>query len=155
MKKIILFLILGIFTLGLAGCQKIDSDLPLGSVSDLKISNKDASLEIKPDTLTNKGATVILTNKSAKQLRYGNPYSIEVKKDGKWYTIDVEKYFNLPLILLEAHESTEIDINWEVFYGKLPSGTYRIIKGVEIEKDKEQDKYETSIVAVEFKIDSD
>jgi hypothetical protein len=41
-------------------------------------------MTIKEGTLTNKSATLVLTNNNDKNFQYGNPYEIEIKKDGKW-----------------------------------------------------------------------
>ena len=40
-------------------------------------------MTIKDETLTNKSATLFLTNNSDKNFQYGNPYEIEIKKDGE------------------------------------------------------------------------
>ena len=52
-------------------------------------------------------------------LQYGNPYEIEIKKDGEWHKINVELYFNMPVFQLSAKESKEIELDWENGYGKL------------------------------------
>lgn len=56
----------------------------------------------------------------------------------------------MPVFQLSAKESKEIELDWENGYGKLPEGTYRIIKEIDYEYEKE--KYETFNVAVEFNI---
>ena len=61
--------------------------------------------------------------------------------------------FTLPGFTLKPGESKEINLNWKHDYGKLTSGTYRIIKDVDIEK--EDGSFESFNLAVEFNIDSD
>lgn len=56
----------------------------------------------------------------------------------------------MPVFQLSAKESKEIELDWENGYGKLTEGTYRIIKEIDYEYEKE--KYETFNVAVEFNI---
>ena len=107
-------------------------------------------MTIKEGTLTNKSATLVLTNNSDKNFQYGNPYEIEIKKDGEWHKINVELNFTMPAFQLSARENNEIEINWENGYGKLEKGTYRIIKGIDYEY--EEGKYKSFNIAVEFTI---
>ena len=75
---------------------------------------------------------------------------MEIKQNGEWHEINVEINFTLPAFSLKSKESKEIELNWENGYGKLTSGTYRIIK--EINYEKEEGNVETFNVAVEFTI---
>mgnify|MGYP003468741322 CR=1 FL=1 len=151
MKKTILTILLcGIMVLVMAGCEKQKNEFDIGNKPDIKISQNDVIMTIKEGTLTNKSATLVLTNNSDKNFQYGSPYEIEIKKDGEWHKINVELYFNMPVFQLSAKESKEIELDWENGYGKLTEGTYRIIKEIDYEYEKE--KYETFNVAVEFNI---
>ena len=49
-------------------------EFDIGNKSDIKISQNDVTMTIKDGTLTNSGATLILTNNSDKNFQYGNPY---------------------------------------------------------------------------------
>ncbi len=152
MKKILWsILLLGIMTLGVLGCEKSKDELDIGNKSNIKISQNDVIMTIKEGTLTNKSATLVLTNNSDKNFQYGNPYEIEIKKDGEWHKINVELNFDIPAFQLSAKESKEIVLDWENGYGKLAKGTYRIIKGIDYQY--EEGKYETFNVAAEFTID--
>ena len=149
MKKTILTILLcGVMVLGMTGCGKQKNEFDIGNKSDIKISQNDVIMTIKEGTLTNKSATLVLTNKSDKNFQYGNPYEIEIKKDGEWHKINVELNFTLPVFHLLPKESKEIELNWENEYGKLSKGTYRIIKGINYEY--EEGKYKSFNVAVEF-----
>ena len=151
MKKTILTILLcGVMVLGMTGCGKQKNELDIGNKSDIKISQNDVIMTIKEGTLTNKSATLVLTNNSDKNFQYGNPYEIEIKKDGEWHKINVELNFDMPAFPLSSKESKEIELNWENGYGKLAKGTYRIIKGINYEY--EEGKYETFNVAIEFTI---
>lgn len=124
--------------------------------SDKKYSKKEypiagVSMSIKDGTLTGTGATFILTNDSDIDVIYGNPYSIQIKEDGKWQEIDVDLSFTLPAYTLKAKTSEEITINWEYSYGKLKNGEYRIIKAFSYEKIK--DNYVDFSLKVEFNIE--
>ena len=151
MKKTILTILLCVvMVLGMTGCGKQKNEFDIGNKSDIKISQNDVIMTIKEGTLTNKSATLVLTNNSDKNFQYGNPYEIEIKKDGEWHKINVELNFDMPAFPLSSKESKEIELDWENGYGKLAKGTYRIIKGINYEY--EEGKYETFNVAIEFTI---
>lgn len=153
MRKILFsILISSILVLGVVGCESRKNEFDIGNKSNIKISqNNDVILSIKDGTLTNTGATLVLTNNSDKNFQYGNPYEIEIKKDGEWHKINVELTFTVPAFQLSTKESKEIELNWENVYGKLATGTYRIVKKIDYEY--EDGKYETFNVAVEFTIE--
>lgn len=151
MKKTILTILLcGVMVLGMTGCGKQKNEFDIGNKSDIKISQNDVIMTIKEGTLTNKSATLVLTNNNDKNFQYGNPYEIEIKKDGEWHKINVELNFDMPAFQLLSKESKEIELDWENEYDKLAKGTYRIIKGIDYEY--EEGKYETFNVAIEFTI---
>ena len=151
MKKTILTILLcGVMVLGMTGCGKQKNEFDIGNKSDIKNSQNDVIMTIKEGTLTNKSATLVLTNNSDKNFQYGNPYEIEIKKDGEWHKINVELNFDMPAFPLSSKESKEIELDWENGYGKLAKGTYRIIKGINYEY--EEGKYETFNAAIEFTI---
>lgn len=149
-KKLLIIFLCGVMALGVTGCGKQKNELDIGDKSDIKVSQNDVIMTIKEGTLTNKSTTLVLINYSDKNFQYGSPYEIEIKKDGEWHKINVELYFNMPVFQLSAKESKEIELDWENGYGKLTEGTYRIIKEIDYEYEKE--KYETFNVAVEFNI---
>ena len=108
------------------------------------------SLSIKENTLTTSSATLILKNNSNTEIQYGNSYEIEIKHNKKWYKLDGEMYFTLPLFFLEPNKTVELEVNWEDGYKKLKKGTYRIIKEIKIEK--ENNTFDSFYVAAEFTI---
>lgn len=151
MKRVTLIALMCIcVVLGMTGCGKSKNEFDIGNKSDIKISQNDVIMTIKEGTLTNKSATLILTNNSDKNFQYGTPYEIEIKKDGEWHKINVELNFTMPAFQLSARENKEIEINWENGYGKLEKGTYRIIKGIDYEY--EEGKYKSFNIAAEFTI---
>ena len=87
------------------------------------------NMEIKENTLTSVGLTMIVKNISNKDLEYGNPYSIEKYVDGNWKSVPTinELFFTMPAFDLKKGESIELSINWEYGYGEL-KGKYRIVK---------------------------
>ena len=151
-KTMLTILLCSVMIFGVTSCADYKEKNSIGNKSNIKISKtNDVVMSIKDGTLTNTGATLILSNNSDKDFSYGNPYEIEVKKNNEWHKINVELDFTLPAYVLLSKETREIDIDWKYGYGKLAKGTYRIIKGIDYEY--EEGKYETFNVAVEFNID--
>ena len=88
------------------------------------------SIKIKEGTLTNTGATIIITDTTNKNYLYGEPYRIDKKENGKWK--EAPKVIDDAIFIEPAYypdENNEIvrEINWEWIYGKLQSGTYRFV----------------------------
>ena len=148
MKKYIKNIVLAGIILGLIFCSLIKSNSR--TISDIKTTENDVSLSIKENTLTNTGATLILKNNSNTEIQYGNSYEIEIKHNKKWYKLDGEMYFTLPLFFLEPNKTAELEVNWEDGYKKLKKGTYRIIKEIKIEK--ENNTFYSFYIAAEFTI---
>lgn len=151
MKKILYVIIAFIIVLGITGCNKSKNEFDVGNKSDIEISREDVTLSIKDGTLTNTGVALILTNNSDKNYEYGSSYEIEIKQNNNWYKLNVEMNFTMIAYGLNSKESEEIELNWENSYGKLSSGTYRIIKSIDYKT--EESSYETFYVAAEFTIE--
>ena len=67
MKKTILTILLcGVMVLGMTGCGKQKNEFDIGNKSDIKISQNDVIMTIKEGILTNKSATLVLTNNNDK-----------------------------------------------------------------------------------------
>lgn len=107
---------------------------------------------IKEGTLTNTNATLIIKNNSDQKVRYGEDFQMEIKKNNKWYQLNIkhEVFFTLAATILDAQEQREIELNWEDEYGKLKKGTYRIIK--DMDRCVENEQCKSFNVAVEFVI---
>ena len=138
-KTIFIVLLCDIILIGLVGCTQSEiGGNYIGEESTVEIAtDSDVTLSIKEGTLTNTGATIVLTNTS--------------NKEGVWHVINVQRIFETPLLHLKNGETKEIELNWKGSYGELENGTYRIIKGIDYEY--EENKYESFRVAVEFHID--
>ena len=151
MKTIILTILVCVaMILSLTGCETNKNEFNVGSKSPIEIKEKGVTLSVKENTLTKKGATLILKNGSNVDVQYGDSYKIEIKKDGEWHEINVELNFNSPAYVLKSNKSEEIKIKWENDYGKLASGNYRIIKDIYVETADET--FETFYVSAEFAI---
>lgn len=88
------------------------------------------SIKIKEGTLTNTGATIIITDTTDKNYSYGEPFRIDKKENGKWKeapkVID-DAFFNMPAYQPDENNEIVREINWEWIYGKLTPGTYRFV----------------------------
>lgn len=117
-----------------------------------KTSGEDinVNMELKKDTLTDTGLTMIVENLSDKDLEYGNPYTLEKYENGFWKDVQPinDLFFTMPAFGLNRNESVELKINWEYGYGKL-KGKYRIVKRFSY---KENDDYIFFNKYLEFEI---
>ena len=151
MKKMVFVILLcGVLILTITCCVKSNNKLDIGNKSNVKALKNDVIMTIKDGTLTNKSVTLVLTNNSDKKIQYGSSYEIEIKKNDEWHKINAELNFTLQLFILESKKKNEFELNFEDGYGKLPSGTYRVIK--KIDKEKKDGVFDSFYVAAEFTI---
>ena len=151
MKKMgFVILLCGVLILTMTGCVKTKNKLDIGNKSNIKALKNDVIMTIKEGTLTNKSVTLVLINNSDKKIQYGSSYEIEIKKNDEWHKINAELNFTLQLFILESKKKNEFKLNFEEGYGKLPSGTYRVIK--KIDKEKEDGLFDSFYVSTEFTI---
>lgn len=146
MKKVLFILLccLVIFTIGGCGKEKLE----IGNVSDKVIKDNDILLTVQKDSISKIGATFIITNNTDKNIIYGDDYELEIKKDNEWHVFNVRINFMTIGYILNAHDSKEIDINWENNYVNLDSGEYRLIKLISFEEGEKDSFY----IASEFEI---
>lgn len=93
----------------------------------------DISMEIKEGTLTNKGATIIITDTSGLDNIYGEEYKIDKKVKGKWQELKpiIDNYgFDMIGYSVSSNNQLEMNVDWEWLYGKLEHGEYRLVKKV-------------------------
>lgn len=100
---------------------------------------KEISMEIKEDTLTNEGLTLIITDENRLVEGYDVTFKIEKKEFENWeelkpITNDIvwttEKY------VLDENNQVEIKQNWKYIYGSLSKGEYKLIKYITIDKEQ-------------------
>ncbi len=95
------------------------------------------SIKIKEGTLTNTGATIIITDTTDKNYSYGEPYRIDKKENGKWKEVPrviEDAFFNDLAYYSDKNNEIVREINWEWIYGKLKPGTYRFVTDASDEK---------------------
>lgn len=104
------------------------------------------SMEIKEGTLTNKGATIIITDRNELPYSYGEAYKLEKLEEKEWKALWNSYYAkNDVAYIIGRDEKTEIDLNWEEYYKELEKGKYRILMQV-IPGD------DNTIISTEFEI---
>lgn len=105
------------------------------------VNNIDAvSIAIKADTLTPTSAVVLIRNENDYICTFGTYYSIEEKRNDKWYELpyiikDDIGWDDLGIDVGKTNESkieVEREEDWEWLYGSLSPGEYRIVKEADI-----------------------
>lgn len=126
---------------------------------------ENVTMNIKKGTLTNKGATIIITDLNEEKCPFSDIYYIEKYENNKWVRLKeiAENVFS-DLVEYKAGQNNtlEFEINWEPIYGKLNKGKYRLVKISSLIKNGEQleDRYiyteftieETSNLSLEEKL---
>lgn len=77
------------------------------------------------------GATIIITDTNNPTYTYGSWYKIEKEENDNWTelkTIIKDYGFTSIAYLPDEFNEVKFEINWEWLYGKLPQGSYRIVK---------------------------
>ena len=109
----------------------------------------------QPPVTAEKG-TFYIRNKTEQEMRTGEFYALQKKILGKW--CDVEDKYNQPMDFVAIGYSVpsqgeyRITVNWEKDYGKLPHGTYRLIKDCDVTLDEKYHKSLNLVFACEFKV---
>lgn len=95
------------------------------------------TMKIKEGSLTNTGATVIITDLSGDENvdLINRKFKIDYKKNDKWYRLESKIKNEVTVMttdnVMENGDNTYTqEINWERYYGKLDKGHYRIVKEV-------------------------
>ncbi len=88
------------------------------------------TLTVDEESASAVGITYTVSNHTDKDLSYGQDYSLQKEEKGKWYELKPAAHVitTLELLWIPAGENETVEINWDVNYGKLPAGHYRILK---------------------------
>lgn len=137
------FLVVAFAILTLAACESNQPENELEKMWKLKENQttyvnscNEITAELKPDSLTNLGCTLIIQNESNEDVYIGLDYFIQVLSGEDWFDITVPDNFSWAAVqwTVQAHDTYTQDINWEELYGKLPDGEYRLIKTYAVEE---------------------
>ena len=116
---------------GEAVLTKEQSDFLKGIIE--KYSLEDVSLEIKEKTLTNTGATIVITDTHNPHYTQETFYRIDKSEYGDWKELSpiTDDYAFTDIAMVVGEDNTlEENIDWSKLYGKLDAGRYRIVKRV-------------------------
>ena len=112
------------------------------------------SLEIKANTVSESGLTVIIRNSTQNEYTFGSIYWVEKKINDKWYQVPYileNTAWSAEGYRVIENNSIEMEVNWEWINGKLSAGNYRIIKDcIYLRAPGDYDKY---YVSAEFIIE--
>ena len=108
---------------------------------------KNVTMTIKEGTLTNVGATVVITDTNTNKHTFDSEYRIDKKVNDGWEEarrIDNNFAFKDLAWIVGNDNAITNNVNWEKLYGKLEPGQYRMVKKV--------DSKMFSAIQVEFEI---
>ena len=93
---------------------------------------KNVTMNIKENTLTKSGATIIITDNNKVKYTYEEYYKLEKRIDHIWYELKPsgDVLFNEMGYLVDDNNELEMNIDWSKSYGNLTSGKYRNIKRI-------------------------
>lgn len=96
--------------------------------------------------------TVSINNSADKPVMFGEYFILEVKDGQEWLSLPFDDNIMFTTIgyTLEKGNSTQWSTDFEILYGKLIAGQYRIIKDISIELQK--DAFEEYLISAEFLI---
>lgn len=133
MKKLYIVALIVMLIAGAVGCNsKTNTEYPWSitkSNMDIKNENEYIVMQIVDDTLTPKGAQLVLYNNDQNAISFGSEYFIQIYTNNSWYDIGIGNVdWTGELITVEAYCEYTVDLDWYSIYGEIPSGRYRIIK---------------------------
>ena len=127
-NKIVSVVIVGMSLILFAGCGQKLGDEFTEEVNTLE----GAFLSVDENLASPVGITYTMENQTDKDLNYGQDYSLQKEKDGRWYQVEPKEpvAVTMELLWLPAGSRDTLELRWESSYGKLKSGHYRIVKNV-------------------------
>lgn len=116
----------------------------------------DLGLTLEVQDVSSKGATVVFTQSGGSvtgSLEYSKSYKIEKLEGSGWVEANMidDVVFEDIAMTIASDDTTEYKINWKNVYGKLPSGTYRVV--LTVTDYRGAGDYDTYTVAAIFEID--
>lgn len=137
------------------GFQKIISVFKLdeNGVVDEGFPNWGLTLSVKD--VTESGLTLVCTQSGGEltgELQTGSDYKLIVLKEAWEDVPTIIEYYGWDMIAygVAKDDVTEFEYNWEWLYGKLPAGTYRMVKG--FTEYRESGDYDNFVYWTEFEI---
>lgn len=110
----------------------IDSSVNKDKVSSVKATEVN-NVKMDISDISHTGATITIKDTNKIPYTYGEFYKIEKEIDGQWHDVKpiITDYgFNDKGYIVDENHEVKFIIDWEWLYGKLPLGSYRILKKV-------------------------
>lgn len=114
------------------------------------------SMEIESSSLTNTSAKIKILDFSGHKYIYGSSYRLDKKENGKWIELSIickNCAWNSMAYWPDKNNTLIFNVNWEKLYGKLTSGTYRIVKDVLLNSNKSFNEEDRLYISAEFTIE--
>ena len=159
MKKIIIAAALILLCASLMSCDMINrflrDDIKLGDKSDSSKTEEQGAL-ITLVSSDSSSLTVRIENNTDSTWQSGNmrDYSLEMEKDGEWYTVTQMGEFanTMELMIFAPGEILTHTFEFTERYGNLPQGKYRVVKSFWANKTETADAHEFHLVC-EFTVE--
>lgn len=159
MKKIIIAAALILLCASLMSCDMINrflrDDIKLGDKSDSSKTEEQGAL-ITLVSSDSSSLTVRIENNTDSTWQSGNmrDYSLEMEKDGEWYTVTQMGEFanTMELMIFAPGETLTHTFEFTERYGNLPQGKYRVVKSFWANKTETADAHEFHLVC-EFTVE--
>ena len=101
----------------------------------LSYPNNVVTIELQRESISDTGATIIITDKGFQKHGWGAEYFLQAKENGEWKRLEPLSYIPNPDSIfplfdysLNEHDQLMQTLDWSIRYGELQNGTYRIVK---------------------------
>ncbi|WP_313180711.1 immunoglobulin-like domain-containing protein [Lacrimispora sp.] len=123
--------------------------VPKRSESTL-VLNDFSGVTMTVESVVDTKITVLINCSADDPVLFGANYILEVKDGQKWFSLPVNDDIMFTSIAYELEKGSSFpwSTDFEILYGKLPAGHYRIIKGFNIKS--QRDAHEEYFVSAEF-----
>ncbi len=111
----------------------IENTVANNETNQVKEKLKNVSMYIKENTLTKTNATIVIKDNNEEPLWYGKWFRIDKYNNGDWEMLPInEEYYVFFDLAYGVNKDgiLEMKTSWEMIYGELEQGKYRIVKRV-------------------------
>ena len=159
MRKIIIIAALVLLCASLASCDMIKKifpdDIKVGDKSETP-KNEESEALVTLISFDSSSLTVKIENNTDSTWQSGNmrDYSLEVERDGEWYTVtQVGEFANtMELMIFAPGETLTHTFKFSERYGNLTEGKYRVVKSFWANKTETADAHEFYLIC-EFTVE--
>lgn len=159
MRKIIIIAALILLCASLASCDMIKKifpdDIKVGDKSETP-KNEESEALVTLISFDSSSLTVKIENNTDSTWQSGNmrDYSLEVERDGEWYTVtQVGEFANtMELMIFAPGETLTHTFTFAERYGNLTAGKYRVVKSFWANKTETADAHEFHLIC-EFTVE--